>query len=1067
MRVLTKFKSQSLTKLINQERDKLCHFDTKGFLKSLVSDIYYPSPKSFVLLILLFPILFALTHLENIFLWFGLDILTTIEFQTLSQEKNHYQNLIAIHAGIGAIIFALVIFVAESMRDDEANDRARVLLKESYLFPLTVTEIIVFLIFIWGDINIWSVFPVIAIGFFTTLSLYRMIRVLLSKYQFAQKRAELLKERLQQSIDLAINERIGNTILLSKLNGKGIKLEFVRSPIEKQSEYYFFNANKFGIVSDIDMSALYEFAEIVESDARQNGYSFGGEGKPEVRVSEEGDADETETRTLHKNNRRYLLKMFHDVVNEEYRALICIDKKILQDSQNLDELESLVRKAIVIKPENNFAEEVRHEISGVKDQFISAISDNRLGKVEELADLYKKLAEGFLEYISKCGGGYSSEQARKERHSFLAGWKQVRWLSSDIRVLFEKAIESKDRAIIQNVTYLPLAIARRAIEKNDHYLFQEFIGFAEYLYIFAIRENDKDIKSLLIDRSWRHLKEISDIFVEAKMRSGVLETEELESLRDYGIYFYKIFQNLLKRAFDNEDFDSFEKFLHATQKLFDFYTPSKSAQNAETLKWQIERLELTAGEKVKLENLLEKQSQLEDIEKEIEIRRGQMYFGLASWILDQFLQNKSDEKIGQFYNAIQSVFPTSIEEFTDLFLNTHSYDVEEFWDWTRWELTTEGEFVFIPILRKLERFYAIKALILIANKADEEIQKVALPYNRDLAYLAEGSRDLINILDDIKTNPDEWKFVLSDNAINKVDLFKDLLSNAKEAQEKEERQSIREQNISQEKVRLFKKGVIHGFYETVDLRKILGFYKLLDMHLKPLAIEKTTRFGINIVEDKAVFFEDWHVQFGDWGRHFGRTLANGENSLLLDEITKDCRAISNEDFEATLSRIKNSEEIVIIATNVSFWRFIDGSKNFKPEWHKDVEPLDVVCFAGRYDFNNQSMPVFQLHHPNMEELVFILNRNKIGRLSQLSPLNKGEKENLVKDIFYMNVQDFSKKPELLDDFLNNPPKWLQEFGDQQKQREHLLERVLVHIYERIEFNKPKEFEGYKIIVKSD
>jgi len=38
-----------------------------------------------------------------------------------------------------------------------------------------------------------------------------------------------------------------------------------------------------------------------------------------------------------------------------------------------------------------------------------------------------------------------------------------------------------------------------------------------------------------------------------------------------------------------------------------------------------------------------KQSRLEEIEQEIKTRRSQMYFGLASWILDQFLRNKTEQ----------------------------------------------------------------------------------------------------------------------------------------------------------------------------------------------------------------------------------------------------------------------------------------------------------------------------------------------------------------------------------------------------------------------------------------
>jgi len=1047
MSFLIKRKPRLLSKFIKDERKKLCRFTPKHFFKDIVSGVYFPSLKSFFFILIFPTIFFILAH------------------RRLSLDSNRYQNLIAIHAGIGAIIFALVIFIAESLRDDEAKDRARVLLKESYLFPLAVSEILVFFIFIWGDVNFWSVIPVAAIGLFTIWSLSRIIAVLLSRYQFAQKRAELLKERLQQSIDLAIDERIGNNILFSKLNEKEIKLEFYPFSIDNQSEFYCFNAEKFGIISDINLRNLKEIADIIDSEARRNGFSFAGEEKSEIDIKEEDEVQKSESKTLPRNSRRYLLKKFHDIIDEEHRMLICIDKKLLKNTRKLDELDSLIKSAFIIKPIDNFAEEVRYEISGVKDQFITAISNKHLGKIEELLSLYIKLAEGFLEYITKCGGGYSAEQARKERHSLFSGWEQVRWLSSDIRDLFEKAMQSHDREIIRNIAYLPIAIAWRAIEKNDHYLFQEFIWFAELLYIFSTKERDKDLRSFLIDRSWRYLKEISDVYVEAKLRKDVLNKEELENLRDFGIYFFTIFQNLLKRSFDNKDFVSFEEFKRTTQKLFNYFKPSESVQNTEDIKWRLEKLALTPEQRSELENILEKQLLLENIEKEIAIRRNQMYFGLASWILEQFLQNKTDEKIKQFYQAIQAVFPSRIEEFTEIFLKTHSFEVEDFWGWSRWEMEMESKVHSIQILEKLERFYAIKSLSLLADKTEEEIRKIKLPHNRDLAYLAEGIRDLIKILDDIKSNPDNWKFALTDSAISKVDSFKNLLSKAKEAQEQEELEIKRKQNISQKKVKEFKNDVLKGFYETIVLRDIFCYYNLLKKKLNEPIKDKKTRFGINIVEDKAVFFEKWYVHFGNCGNNYGRNFATGENSYILDEIAKSCQEISKEDFESTLSKFKNPKDVVIFATNIAFWRFFEDSKNFKPKWYRDIKQLEVKGFGGWYDFNGQLVPVFETYHRKIEKQVLILNKNKIGQLIQLSPLNEGEDESLVKDIFYINIRAFSENNDLMEQFIKKPPEWLKKIGNEQKQREHLQERVLIHIFERFEYNKPKDFEGYKLSLK--
>jgi len=274
-------------------------------------------------------------------------------------------------------------------------------------------------------------------------------------------------------------------------------------------------------------------------------------------------------------------------------------------------------------------------------------------------------------------------------------------------------------------------------------------------------------------------------------------------------------------------------------------------------------------------------------------------------------------------------------------------------------------------------------------------------------------------------------------------------------------------NISQKRVEEFKKEVLKSFYETANLREIfINFFKAYEDKTKERVLSKKERFGIiNIVNDKASFFDEWRVHYVGWGENYGRDLASGENSHLLDEIAKDCQEISKEDFEATLLKFKNLKDIVIFATNATVWQFFENSKNFKPKWYRDVKQLEIKGFCGWYDFNGQLIPVFETYHHKIEKQVLILNKNKIGKLIQLSPLNEGEDENLVKDIFYINVQAFSENNDLMEQFIKKSPEWLKKIGDEQKQREHLQERVLIHIFERFEYNKPKDFEGYKLFLK--
>lgn len=273
-------------------------------------------------------------------------------------------------------------------------------------------------------------------------------------------------------------------------------------------------------------------------------------------------------------------------------------------------------------------------------------------------------------------------------------------------------------------------------------------------------------------------------------------------------------------------------------------------------------------------------------------------------------------------------------------------------------------------------------------------------------------------------------------------------------------------NISQKRVEEFKKEVLKSFYDGANLSDIfIKYFKAYEDKTKDKIIDTKERFGINTVGDKASFFDECHEFNVGWGKNYGYYLAYGENSHLFDEIAKDCQEISKEDFEATLSKFKNPKDIAIFASNITLWQFFQNSKKFRPKWYKDVEHLEVKGFSGWYDFSGQLIPIFETYHRKIEKQVLILNKNKIGKFVQLLPLNEGEDESLVKEIFYMNIQAFSENNDLMEQFIKKPPEWLKKIGDEQKQREHLQERVLIHIFERFKYNKPKDFEGYKLFLK--
>ena len=374
-----------------------------------------------------------------------------------------------------------------------------------------------------------------------------------------------------------------------------------------------------------------------------------------------------------------------------------------------------------------------------------------------------------------------------------------------------------------------------------------------------------------------------------------------------------------------------------------------------------------------------------------------------------------------------------------------------------------------------ERYYKQYFLLLVANilqnmaqigeKSYEQIQNYDLP-DLDIYLVSdiEGSVDnLIDMAKGLREHEDLLR-ALGFDMSNLDELFHKGLIPFLQTLKAKAQERIRNikvtRRISPTKLTEFKNKVLEAFNKSAILRNILKNCRLYEDKTKETYEGSLRRLGTNSVDHKSAFFEKWHVHYVDWGTNYGKSLAIAEDSYLLNEIAENCAEIDKERFEKTLSSFDDLSKVIILATNVALYRFFERSRNFKPKWHKGSPPLDVEGFEGWYEFKRELIPIFGTYRRGVAKQILILNKSKLGKLIQYSPLNEGEDKKLLEDIFYMRIQVFSEDQELLNKFIEKPPEWLQEIGDKQEQEEYLKERVLIQIFERFAYNVDKEFEGY-------
>lgn len=973
--------------------------------------------------------------------------LLSINIPSINTEHNHYQNFIAIHAGIGAVLVGLAFFVAQSLIDKNDPDKGRVLLYKSHFFPLLTAEILIFLIFIWGDVNLFALGAIVILALFTVYFLGGTINILIKDHEMEKAKKKMffavLKTNFIKILDQEITKRIGGNHLYKK--GEIIEKEtnaLVRiTPFgfyDDSSKYISINADKSGVVTDISFKELKKLiAEIkkIASKHKNKKYNFS---TPET--------TEQSTPISKQETIVYVRPQFLGYTSEISNELIQIREDLFDEeykAKDLEHLKKIVSRVFTIQELPEIEKEARLEISKIKDRCLKAINKQETGELGKIVDFYVDLAREFFTYINLYGGGFSSEQAEKERTSFFERLKPIEWLSRDIREIFEKGIQSDDINVIREVAYLPIRLANEAIEHKDHLVFQEFIYFPQLLYSYAHdrKDSNEKISKFMFDRTWRYLKELSDYHLESKLKKNKCDEENFTG---FAVHLLKVFQSLIKASFDKRDFENFETFLIKASVLFKHLSRQHFYDNEE-------------------DNVFDK----------INKKRQEMFFGITSWVLFITESNKDNTEVKKYFEACKQYLPSDIKELTEIFLNVHDFDVEHFWGWSNWELegkSEDSEFAHgINILEKLEKLYAIQSLKILH---DQEIEKIELPHTRELAFLAEGTRDLLKILDNIKSNSENWKFVLSDQEISKVDKFKELLENARKAQEEADLQRKREAKVSNTKINEFKKNVVKNFYDSHGIRNVLNYYELvIDESNKPYK-GKIKKLGINTMFDKAPFFDEsvkWHVHFmgDDNGFDFGRSLINGENNEIIKSIEDKLNTIEKEKFETQLVSYDLANTF-IISLNGSSWKFFEESKkskNYIPKWQLQSKKIYPNEIAGIYKFKNYEIPVYEIYNGSKSKAILVLDKNNFGEIVQYSPLDKDESKEFQQDIFYMDVGIFTDDSDSMKKFLDNPPEWLKEVGDQDSQKKYLKERVVIKIFERFEFKLAEEVKGFKVNIE--
>ena len=413
----------------------------------------------------------------------------------------------------------------------------------------------------------------------------------------------------------------------------------------------------------------------------------------------------------------FLLKRYREEVPADTvfyakrRSLIALPEAFAENPPFLADIRAAIPHIFRFAREEPSSVAIRREMQGTKDQLAQAIRDRALGAIDDLRQTYLQIAEEFLTQLVELGGGYSAEQARRERGDYFNSWTEIRWLVSDLRELIGIAVDVGNTDVISPIAFLPFAIAMRAIQARDHLLFQQFYQFAIFLYVTGNEhERTAQTRAWMTEKSWRWPKEISDFYVLRELESESATLGELDQMCDFALYVLRIFQDLLKQMADTRDVDAFVAVSREVRRLYARFRNTIRQPGVARLRLQLDQTE-NETKKTTL------RSEIEREEKRIEIARrlselvsrnissiGRTHIGaILRWLITK-------PKLTRFSGVALEMLPNTIDRLANAFARASDGRSPYSWGWNFWDTIADGEAHFVDTHTRINPDFCCEGL---------------------------------------------------------------------------------------------------------------------------------------------------------------------------------------------------------------------------------------------------------------------------------------------------------------------------------------------------------------------
>ena len=430
-----------------------------------------------------------------------------------------------------------------------------------------------------------------------------------------------------------------------------------------------------------------------------------------------------------------------------------------------------------------------------------------------------------------------------------------------------------------------------------------------------------------------------------------------------------------------------------------------------------------------------------------------MSFGLYSYALDDAKifkiedRNKLKKEILDFYSNV------SFEKMSEMYKESISNpEVQNIHDWLSWEeIPSDGEMHSVYIDDKLSQLYTF--IFVNALKLNKYVDPVV---SSVLSVLYTSRID--NIL--LKSDDDRYRELFEGINEETINTAIEKSNEYKQKVIEYEKEKLRKEAISSEKVNDFKEEFVNQYRKISLIDRIMKQYDKFE-NKTDIYQKKKNGIIVSTVMNKSVFLEKQEMPtvFSDFEKTYAEAFAKSEEQQLYKVINSNSIKKSNMEISDIIKKYYSNQSnsaIIFITEKVYYSSLID--KDFKFPYQLKDEDIEEKADL-YYEYKNKYIPVYRLSTKE-EKAIFILAKNQLGKMIKYKPKEKNEN---IKEEFYISIEEFRGNKELQQKVINQKNEWLQKYGSEKNQTDHLKESVLLEILEVVEFIPAKK-TGYKIVL---